>query len=91
MVVAVGSLTGLWMKLPGDIRNKETLVARFEEFFGRRWSDVMIRAKGSYTHHQHWNAYLAVSDLELRSGFSLPALLADLRNKHSRIYQVLAG
>lgn len=91
MVVAVGSLAGLWLDLPEDITDRQTLETRFEEYFGLKWPEVMIRGSLSYVYHQHWNAYLSVACLEPMANVPLPALLADLRKKKAQVYQVLAG
>lgn len=91
MVVAVGNLAGLWMDLSDDIRDLEILKRRFEGCFSLKWADVMTRADMPFSYHQHWNAYMAVSDLKPLSNMPLPTMLADFRNKQIQVFQVLAG
>lgn len=85
----MGNLSELWLDLPDDIGDQETLVAHFKNFFGRNWSDVMFKAEQSFDFHQHWNSYLAVSELEPLSNLLLPTLLSELEEQ--QLYQVLLG
>lgn len=79
------------MNLPEDLGDQKTLEARFQESFGRPWSEVMAKAGLPFAFHRHWNAYLAVSGLEPRANLPLPALLKDLIDRGIKAYHVLIG
>lgn len=72
--MAAGNLVRVWADPPVDMADMETMTSRFEEFFGRRWDDVMCDAAMSFNYHRGWKAFYAVSGLERIEGVSTSSL-----------------
>jgi len=68
----VGKLVSVWTDLPDQT---EALFATgFWEFFGQTWQEVLAGAEKTYSYHQFWDAYFAVTALKPVEGKTLADL-----------------
>ncbi|MTI85550.1 MAG: hypothetical protein FH756_17055 [Firmicutes bacterium] len=73
-MVAVGSLGKIWMEVPEDAEDMETLSGEFAAFFGARWEDVMVGGDKPFVYHKDWEAYFSVTGLKPVSGLKMSQL-----------------
>ena len=73
-MVAVGNLGKIWMEVPEDAEDMETLAGEFKECFGVRWDDVVLGGEKPFVYHKDWEAYFSVAGLKPVSGLKLSQL-----------------
>jgi hypothetical protein len=90
-VVAVGSLTKVWVDFPEEFADMESLTGRFEQFFGRGWREVMLGGDRPFAYHRGWEAYFGVAGLAESDGPVLSGLLAGSGRQGIETYNIIIG
>ena len=88
----MGRLVEVWVELPGEIPDRETLVRAFERHFHRRWEDVLVGAAQPPAYQLAWEGYLAVSGMApVRAGLTLRDLTDRDRRQAAAVFNIVVG
>lgn len=85
-MIAVGTLDRIWLDVPEEMDDMDTLAREFEKYFEARWEDVMVGGDRPFVYHKDWEAYFAVTGLKPVSGLTLSGL-----PPRAKRYNIIAG
>lgn len=60
----MGNLWRVWLKVPEDLEDLDSLVRAFQGAFGYKWEDVMVESQKPFVYHKDRDAYFAVKGLK---------------------------
>lgn len=95
-MVAVGNLKAVWLVsadefTDDEFTDMESLSGNFEEIFGGKWLAVVAGGDRTFSYHQGWEAYFAVSGLSRCHGPRVSNLKEELKTQGAQVYNTIVG
>lgn len=90
-MVAGGSLFKVWPVGQQGFASVADLTGAFENYFGKKWGEVLAGKDLPFAYHLGWEAYFAVAGLTAGEGRAVASLTADLKSRGTEAHNIIIG